>query len=65
VREKLLYMSMLGGMVISHTGTTIIHGMGYSLTYFDIPHGRANGMLVREYLKYNYEAAKEKTPLEK
>jgi len=48
-------------MVISHTGTTIIHGMGYSLTYFkDIPHGRANGMLVREYLKYNYEAAKEK-----
>ncbi|ABN53779.1 MAG TPA: alcohol dehydrogenase [Hungateiclostridium thermocellum] len=62
VREKLLYMSMLGGMVISHTGTTIIHGMGYSLTYFkDIPHGRANGMLVREYLKYNYEAAKEKT----
>ncbi|HOM01882.1 MAG TPA: iron-containing alcohol dehydrogenase family protein [Acetivibrio sp.] len=61
VREKLLYMSMLGGMVISHTGTTIIHGMGYSLTYFkDIPHGRANGMLVKEYLKYNYEAAKEK-----
>ncbi|GAE87311.1 iron-containing alcohol dehydrogenase family protein [Acetivibrio straminisolvens] len=61
IREKLLYMSMLGGMVISHTGTTIIHGMGYSLTYFkDIPHGRANGMLVKEYLKYNYEAAKGK-----
>lgn len=62
VRERLLYMSMLGGMVISHTGTTIIHGLGYSLTYFkDIPHGRANGYLVREYLKYNYEAAGEKT----
>jgi alcohol dehydrogenase class IV len=61
VRERLLYMSMLGGMVISHTGTTIIHGLGYSLTYFkDIPHGRANGYFVREYLKYNYEAAGEK-----
>lgn len=62
VREKLLYASMLGGMVISHTGTTIIHGLGYSLTYFKgIPHGRANGYFMREYLKYNYEAVREKT----
>jgi alcohol dehydrogenase class IV len=61
VREKLLYVSMLGGMVISHTGTTIIHGLGYSLTYFKgIPHGRANGYFMREYLKYNYEAVGEK-----
>jgi len=62
VREKLLYASMLGGMVISHTGTTIIHGLGYSLTYFkDVPHGRANGYFMREYLKYNYEVVREKT----
>jgi alcohol dehydrogenase class IV len=62
IREKLLYTSMLGGMVISHTGTTIIHGLGYSLTYFKaIPHGRANGCFMREYLKYNYEAVPEKT----
>ncbi|MCX7708754.1 MAG: iron-containing alcohol dehydrogenase family protein [Clostridia bacterium] len=61
IREKLLYASMLGGMVISHTGTTIVHGMGYSLTYFkDIPHGRANGLLMKEYFNYNYEAAREK-----
>jgi alcohol dehydrogenase class IV len=60
-REKLLYASMLGGMVISHTGTTIVHGMGYSLTYFKgITHGRANGLLMEEYLKFNYEAAKDK-----
>lgn len=60
-REKLLYASMLGGMVISHTGTTILHGMGYNLTYFlDIPHGRANGLLLKEYLEYNYDRAKEK-----
>lgn len=61
-RDKLIYMSMLGGMVISHTGTTIIHGLGYSLTYFkDIPHGKANGYLMREYIKYNYETVRDKT----
>jgi len=60
-RENLLYASMLGGMVISHTGTTIVHGAGYNLTYFKgIPHGRANGLLMREYLKFNYDFAKEK-----
>lgn len=61
-REKLLYMAMLGGMVIAHTGTTIVHGMGYSLTYFKgLPHGKANGILMKEYLNYNLSHAKEKT----
>ncbi|MDU2063479.1 MAG: iron-containing alcohol dehydrogenase family protein [Sporomusaceae bacterium] len=51
VRAKLLYASMLGGMVIAHTGTTAVHAMGYSLTYFKgIDHGRANGLLLGEYL---------------
>lgn len=60
-REKLIYMSTLAGMVISHTGTTIVHGMGYSLTYFkNIPHGKANGILMEEYLRYNYDVRKEK-----
>lgn len=60
-RENLLYMSMLGGMVIAHTGTTFIHAAGYNYTIFkDIPHGRANGYLVSEYLKFNYEYAKSK-----
>ncbi|MDR3561655.1 MAG: iron-containing alcohol dehydrogenase family protein [Negativicutes bacterium] len=53
VRERLLYVSMLGGMVIAHTGTTMVHSLGYSLTYFrDIPHGRANGLLLAEYLRF-------------
>jgi alcohol dehydrogenase class IV len=61
LREKLLYASMLAGIVITHTGTTIVHGMGYSLTYFKgLPHGKANGILMKEYLKFNYEAAKAK-----
>lgn len=60
-REKLLYSAMLGGMTISHTGTTIVHGIGYSLTYFrGLPHGRANGLLMAEYLRFNYEYVREK-----
>lgn len=52
-REQLLYASMLGGMVVAQTGTTMIHSLGYSLTIFrDIPHGRANGLLLAEYLRF-------------
>lgn len=51
-RGNLLYASTLAGMVISHTGTTAVHSMGYSLTYFkDIDHGRANGLLLAEFLR--------------
>lgn len=51
-RSQLLYASTLGGIVIAHTGTTAVHSMGYSLTYFkDIDHGRANGLLLTEFLK--------------
>lgn len=61
IREKLLYMSMLSGIVISQTGTSIVHGLGYPLTYYkDIPHGRANGMLLEQYLRFNYEEIKGK-----
>jgi alcohol dehydrogenase class IV len=50
VREELLYASMLAGMVISQTGTTALHSMGYALTYNKgIPHGRANGLLFCAY----------------
>jgi len=60
-REKLLYASMLAGIVIAHTGTTAVHAMGYSLTYFEnIDHGRANGLLLGEFLAF---VAKEKTEL--
>ena len=53
VREKLLYGSMLAGMVISHTGTTAVHSMGYSLTYFkNIDHGRANSLVLPSFLRF-------------
>lgn len=48
----LLWAATLGGIVISQTGTTIVHSMGYALTYNkDIPHGMANGLLLGEYLE--------------
>jgi alcohol dehydrogenase class IV len=51
-REELLQASMLAGVVIAQTGTTIVHSMGYSLTYFkDVDHGRANGLLLTEFLR--------------
>jgi alcohol dehydrogenase class IV len=60
-REKLLYASLLGGMVIAQTATTAVHALGYSLTYFcDVPHGRANGLLMGEYLRFNETAVPEK-----
>lgn len=52
-RGDLLYASTLAGMVIAHTGTTAVHSMGYSLTYFrDIDHGRANGLLLANFMSF-------------
>jgi len=51
-RGKMLYASALAGIVISHTGTTALHALGYHLTLaFDVPHGRANAALLAHYLK--------------
>ncbi len=60
-REKLLYASLLGGIVLSLVGVTAVHGMGYCYTYYkDIPHGRANGLLMSEYLRYCEHFRKDK-----
>lgn len=60
-RERLLFASMLAGIVISHTGTTIVHSMGYQLTYFkNIPHGKANALLLAEFLSFNSDAASDR-----
>ena len=61
LREQLMYFSMLSGMTIAHTGTTIMHGLGYNLTYFyQVPHGLANIYFLKEYLKFNYSESQEK-----
>ncbi|MGI6284882.1 iron-containing alcohol dehydrogenase family protein [Neomoorella humiferrea] len=52
-RNELMYASTLAGMVIAHTRTTLLHTLGYPLTYsHDIPHGRANGYLLAAYLEF-------------
>lgn len=58
---ELLWASSLGGIVISQTGTTIIHSMGYPFTYYkDIPHGRANGLILAEYMERTMAVLPEK-----
>lgn len=51
-RDNVMLASMLAGIQIAQTGTSLPHGMGYALTYFKgVPHGLANGVLTMEYLK--------------
>lgn len=58
---ELLWAATLGGVVISQTGTTIVHSMGYALTYYkDIPHGMANGLLLGEYVERTSKVLPEK-----
>ena len=61
-RDELLYASMLGGAVIAQTGTTAVHSMGYSLTYFwGTDHGRANGLLMADFTEVLLGRGYEKT----
>ncbi|MEZ0535706.1 iron-containing alcohol dehydrogenase [Caldicellulosiruptoraceae bacterium PP1] len=49
--ENLAYISLIGGIVIAHTGTLVVHPLGYNYTYFHgIPHGRANAILLSNFL---------------
>lgn len=51
-RKDMMEVSMLAGMVIAQTGTSLPHGMGYALTYHHgVPHGLANGLLMSAYLE--------------
>lgn len=53
IREELMVVSMLGGMTITHTGTTLMHGMGYPLTYYmGLAHGEANCVVLPGYLRF-------------
>lgn len=61
VREDLMYASTLAGIVIAQAGTTLVHGMGYPLTYYKgFSHGRANGLLLPEYMKLMEESMSDK-----
>lgn len=49
--DQLLTASTMGGIVISQTGTSLPHALGYPLTYDKgIPHGMATAAIFRGYL---------------
>ena len=44
--------SVLAGMAIAYTGTSIPHGLSYTLTYENgVPHGKAVGVFLSGFLK--------------
>ena len=50
--KKLLTASTFGGMAIAVTGTSVPHGLSYTLTYEgNIPHGAAVGIFQSGYLR--------------
>jgi phosphonate metabolism-associated iron-containing alcohol dehydrogenase len=60
-RGEMLYAASVAGMVISQTGTTMVHALGYHLTLrHGVAHGRANAALIAHGLDFNYEAAPDK-----
>ena len=53
LREKLSLASLYAGIVINHTGTIIVHGMGYPLTLdYGVQHGAANALLLPYVMDY-------------
>ena len=51
-RSRMLFASMLAGVSIAQTGTTIIHALGYPLSTFkNLKHGLANAVLMVQTLR--------------
>ncbi len=50
--ETMLHASMVAGMAITYTGTSLPHGLSYPVTYaLGIPHGRAVGMFLGGFVE--------------
>ncbi len=55
-RGRVLYASLLAGMVIAQTGAILVHGMSYRLTTdLNLPHGRACAILLPWVCEFNLE----------
>lgn len=65
VRNNLLCVSSLAGMVITHSKTSLPHQLGYFLTYnHHVPHGFANTVLIAEFMKFHQDKDKVNTILQ-
>lgn len=50
--DRLMICSTIAGMAISHTGTSLPHGMSYFITYHHgVPHGKAVGTFLGAYIE--------------
>lgn len=50
--SSLMLASTIAGMAISHTGTSLPHGLSYMVTYhYGTPHGKAVGIFLPGYLR--------------
>ncbi|EQB87606.1 alcohol dehydrogenase [Clostridium punense] len=59
IRETLLIVSSIAGIVITQAGTSLPHGMGYALTYNKgVPHGKATGVFLKSYMNFCSDKAK-------
>lgn len=60
-KSNLLYAASLAGIVIDHTGTTVLHALGYYLTLrHNVPHGTANAVMLPALFSYLESVASEK-----
>lgn len=58
---KMLHASMVAGMAITHTGTSLPHGLSYPVTYeLGVPHGKAVGMFLGGFVE-EYQDKEEAT----
>jgi alcohol dehydrogenase class IV len=54
----MLHAAMLSGIIVAQSGTTLVHGMGYSYTIeCDIAHGLANALLLAPLFLHNARVA--------
>lgn len=60
VRENLMNASLISGIAISQTKTSICHAISYPITLnLKIPHGLACAFSMREVLNFNYDLIKD------
>jgi len=60
-REKMHYASTMAGMAIANSFLGLCHSMAHKLSItFDIPHGMANALLIKQIIKYNSSDSIEK-----